>query len=88
MKFKTVVRLQLVYLLTKMNLDYQMNLLYKLAYLFDGEFDGETIHYNRWRAYWNWFMEYATYSFLVPQSLIFFKPELQRDVGKCVVPVT
>lgn len=64
-----------------------MNVLYKLTNLLDGVFDGETIHYNRKRAYWNWFMEYATYSFLIPHSLVFFKPDLQHDVGECVASI-
>lgn len=59
-----------------------MNLLYKLANLLDGEFDGLMIHHRRPRAYWNLFMEYTTYSFLIPHCLVFFKPDLAPYVGK------
>ena len=59
-----------------------MNTLYKLANLLDGEFDGQTIHYRRARAYWNRFVEYSTYSFIIPHGLVLFKPELEPDVGE------
>ena len=64
-----------------------MNILYKLTNLLDGEFDGQTIHYRRVRAYWNLFVEYATYSFLIPHCVVFFNPDLAPYVGKfeCLV---
>ena len=57
-----------------------MNTLYKIANLMDGDYDGKQIHFDKRRHYFNYFVEYVSYMFVLFHIYVFVYHEHKYDL--------